>query len=268
MELSIPQQSALSLREPLKVSVAFHLFLLASLAVSTLLSHRGETWGGAGGEGSINMNLVGSIPAVPLPKPDVVTTNRTVDTTKGLYTEEPQPKTKPPEDQHPLYIPQFDRYKEPKYTPSRPSKVLPNPTQTPPNAIPYGHGGAPQIPYTSFVLGQATPGGMGISGTSGGAFGTQFPWYVEAVQRRVSSNWLQATVDPTISWAPRCVVNFEILRDGTITNIQLTQSSGNQSVDMSAVRAVHSSNPLDRLPPEYRGSYVNVEFWFDFKRQQ
>ena len=254
----------MSLRSPLKFSAAFHLLLLFSLVISTFLSHRGETWGGAGGEGTINVNLVGNIPAVPLPKPDVVTTNRVVDETKGLYKEEPQPKL--PDDSNALYLPKFEKEKPPKIV-SKPSRVLDNPAPPPPNAVPYGKGGAPQIPYTSFMMGQTSPGGMGISGTSGGAFGAQFPWYVEAVQRRVSSNWLQATVDPTISWAPRCMVTFEILRDGTVTNIQVTQSSGNQSVDSSAVRAVRSSNPLDQLPAAYRGSYVNVEFWFDFKRQ-
>jgi outer membrane biosynthesis protein TonB len=45
------------------------------------------------------------------------------------------------------------------------------------------------------------------------------------------------------------------------------QSSGNQSVDTSAIRAVQNSNPLDHLPPGYSGTYVNVEFWFDFRRQ-
>jgi TonB family protein len=56
------------------------------------------------------------------------------------------------------------------------------------------------------------------------------------------------------------------LRDGTITNIQVTKSSGNQSVDMSEVRAIRESSPLDRLPPGYNGSKVSVEFWFDFHR--
>ena len=252
------------LRGPLKYSAFFHLFLLAALAVSTVLSQRGENWGGAGGEGSINVNLVGNIPAIPLPKPDVVTANRVVDETKGLYKSEPPPKL--PDESNALYLPKFDKTKPPKVV-SKPSRVLENPTPPPPNAIPYGNGGAPQVPYSSFMMTKTTPGGLGISGTTGGAFGTQFPWYVEAVQRRVSSNWLQATVDPTISWAPRCVVTFEILRDGTVTNIQITQSSGNQTVDDSAVRAVRSSNPLDQLPAGYRGTYVNVEFWFDFRRQ-
>lgn len=264
MELAFPRQAAMPLNGPLKMSAAFHLLLLSALVVSTFLSHRGDTWGGAGGEGSINVNLVGSIPAIPLPKPDVVTTNRVVDETKGLYKEEPPPKL--PDESNALYLPKFEKYKQPKEV-TKPSRVLENPTPPPPNAVPYGQGGAPQVPYTSFMMSRTTPGGMGISGTTGGAFGSQFPWYVEAVQRRVSSNWLQATVDPAIAWAPRCVVAFEILRDGTATNIEVTQSSGNQSVDDSAVRAVRSSNPFDQLPAAYRGSYVNVEFWFDFRRQ-
>src|SRR5579864_1228470 len=106
MELSLPHQSAMALKGPLKYSAAFHLLLLCALVISTVLSHRGETWGGAGGEGSININLVGNIPAIPLPKPDVVTTNRVVDETRGLYKEEPTPK--PPDDSNALYLPKFD----------------------------------------------------------------------------------------------------------------------------------------------------------------
>ena len=107
---------------------------------------------------------------------------------------------------------------------------------------------------------------MGVSGAGGGNFGSRFPWYVEAVQRKVSSNWLQSAVDPSIQWAPRVVASFQVLRDGTVTNIQILRSSGNSSVDTSAVRAISNSSPMSPLPPEYNGSFVNVEFWFDFRR--
>jgi TonB family protein len=62
------------------------------------------------------------------------------------------------------------------------------------------------------------------------------------------------------------IAGFTILRDGTITNIQITHSSNNYSVDNSAIRAVKASSPLDRLPAAYSGSEVSVEFWFDFHR--
>jgi periplasmic protein TonB len=62
------------------------------------------------------------------------------------------------------------------------------------------------------------------------------------------------------------VATFDISRDGSVSNIQITKSSGDASVDTSAVRAIRDASPLDRLPPEYQGSRVSVEFWFDFKR--
>jgi TonB family protein len=107
---------------------------------------------------------------------------------------------------------------------------------------------------------------MGFTGSGGGDFGSQFSWYVDAVRSRVSSNWLQSTVDPSVRFAPRAVVTFDILRNGTVTNVQVLQSSGNASVDTSAVRAIVGSNPVNPLPPAYSGSKVSVEFWFDFRR--
>jgi TonB family protein len=107
---------------------------------------------------------------------------------------------------------------------------------------------------------------MGFTGEGGGDFGGRYSWYVDAVRNRVSSNWLQSTVDPSVRFAPRAVVTFDILRNGAITNVQVTQSSGNASVDSSAVRAIVGSNPVNPLPPGYTGPKVSVEFWFDFKR--
>jgi len=150
---------------------------------------------------------------------------------------------------------------------SQPSKVLENPTPPPTNAIPYGGGGTPTIPVTSFAMGAGTTqAGLSFNGVGGGDFGSRFSWYVEAVQRRISSNWLQSTIDPSVAYAPRVVATFTILRDGTITNVQITQSSNNYSVDSSALRAIHASSPLDRLPGAYSGSSVNVQFYFDYHR--
>jgi TonB family protein len=254
---------AASLRGPFSFSVAFHLLIFGSLLVSTIFSHRGEQWGGPG-TGAISVNLVGHLAGVPMPKPDVVSTSRVVDESKGLYKSEP----KPPEPPAPAkQIPEFARNKPPKYVPSRPSKVLEDNSTPPPNSIPYGGGGAPSLPYTQFTMAGTTPGGMQFSGGGGGGdFAGRFPLYVEAVRNRISSNWLQSTVDPSVRFAPRAVVTFQILRDGRVANIQILRSSGNSSVDLSAVRAIQNSNPLAPLPSEYSGSNINVEFWFDFKR--
>ena len=222
-----------------------------------------------------------SLPAIPLPEPDVQTPNRVVDNSKGLFQSEPPAKPVAPPDA--TEIPKFQKNKPPKYqtrpqpvTPappppqydSRPSRLLTTPTTPPPNAIPYGQGGAPAIPRGSFTMGAAgaTPAGMTMSGAGGGDFGSQYSWYVTAVEQRISSNWLQSTIDANLTWAPRVVVAFDILRDGTITNIEITQSSNNPSVDDSARRAVMQSSPLQRLPGGYAGSRVGVEFYFDYRK--
>ena len=249
------------LKRPLTFSVLLHATIGTLLVISTIYSHRGESWGGPGG--AITVGLVGGVPGVPMPRPEVETTNRVVDESKGLYKAEPAPKPQPVPDATP--IPKFEKNKPPKYV-TRPSKVLENKAPPPVNAVPYGGGGTPTVPYTSFSLGAGTQGGLGFSGAGGGNFGARFPWYVEGVQRRISGNWLQSTVDPGISFAPRVVATFDILKNGAVTNAQVTRSSGNASVDRSALRAILESSPLEPLPPGYDGSKVSVEFWFDFKR--
>ncbi len=68
-------------------------------------------------------------------------------------------------------------------------------------------------------------GGFGFTG-SGGDFGSRFAWYVQAVQRKVSENWLKYEVDPAHHEANACIVTFDIARDGHPSNVQLEQSSG------------------------------------------
>ncbi len=254
------------LKGPLTLSLVLHSLLFGSLAVSTIMSHRGDLWGGPGGGGAVSVKLVGGLTGVPLPRPESVTTNRVVDESKGLYKSEPKPKPKepPPDAQQ---IPQFTKEKQPRYV-TRPSKTLEDTTPPPQNAVPYGQGGSPAVPYTQFGMGAggSTPAGMQFGGPGGGDFGGRFSWYVDAVRNRVSSNWLESTVDPSLRWAPRAVVSFDILRNGAVANVQILQSSGNASVDASAMRAIQGSSPMQPLPNEYSGNKVSVEFWFDFRR--
>jgi len=58
------------------------------------------------------------------------------------------------------------------------------------------------------------------------------------------------------------------LRDGTIKDIKMVQSSGNVSMDNSGQRALLSSSPLPVLPPDYSGSYVRVTFDFDLSQSR
>ena len=256
-----------SLKRPLMWSLVFHGLLFSSLLVSTLASHRGDMWGSSGGNGAVTVGLVARLPGITLPRPESVTTSQVVDTSKGLYKSLPEPKAEEvAPDVKP--IPKFKLEKAPHYI-TRPSKVLEDKTPPPPNAVPYGQGGSPALPYSSsgsFAMNGTTQGGMGFSGPGGGDFAGRFAAYVDGVRNRISSNWLQSSIDPSVRWAPRATFTFQIMRDGTVTNIQMIQSSGNRSVDNSMLRALQSSNPMSALPSNYSGSSVAVTFDFDFRR--
>jgi protein TonB len=261
MAYASTMRSEPSFGQALWLSLGLHTALVVAVAASSFFARRGESWGGTEG-GAVTVGLVRNLSGVPLPRPDAVTASRVVDESKGLYKSEPAAAVKTPEA---TALAEFSKSRPPKYV-SRPSKVLEDETVPPPNAVPYGGGGAPTVPYSQFTMAGQTQGGLGMSGPGGGDFGGRFPWYVEAVRRRISSNWLQSTIDPGLRWAPRVVVTFQILRNGTIANVEVLRSSSNASVDFSARRAVLDSSPVERLPAGYGGASVSVEFWFEFRR--
>ena len=248
-----------NLQHPLVVSTAIHVGLVILTLISFPSAQRGEAWGGAGG-GAIQVSVVRRLPGIPLPSPAVVTQSRAATESTGLHKAAPEPKRQEPVQQA-KEIPRFGE--TPKRLPPQRTRKEEPPPELSPGAIPSPSAGPPALPYTSFQVAGAE-GGMSFG--SGGAFGARYPWYVESVRRRISSNWLLSTIDPYVEWAPRAVITFEVLRDGTVLNIQTLRSSGVASVDRSAIRALHDSSPLERLPSDYRGDKVTVEFWFDFRR--
>lgn len=251
-----------SLRRFLTYSVILHSLLLAWIAISAFWNWHGPEWTGAGAGGeSVTVNLVGSA-GIPMPQPPTVTESKTVDTSKSLYKEEEKPKP-PPEPPAPAKeIPKFEKDKP--LPPTRKSRVFENKAPAPDNAIPGPATGAPRL-NTGYTANPGNSPGVAVQGLGGGDFASRYSWYIEAVKRRIQGNWLQNTIDPAVRSArtAHAVVQFTINRDGTVKDIQVTQSSGNLSMDNSGLRAVIASNPMPALPNDYSGSYVKVIFDFD-----
>jgi TonB family protein len=110
--------------------------------------------------------------------------------------------------------------------------------------------------------------GVGIGVGPGTPFGAGHAWYVEALQRRIGEQWQKelARVGPEVRTAPRSVVTFEILRDGSLRNIRVRQPSGVSAVDFAAQRAVINSNPVPALPSGLNRSSITIEVSFELRR--
>jgi protein TonB len=253
----------------LVLSVTLHaIFFAVVLASPVLFPMSGHaTWGSAtAGNGGIDVKIVSSISGIALPSPEIVRDDAPANESKGFYKSDPEPTPPPPpenaepipETKAPVKAPPQPKPAPP---PSRPAKTKETPP-APANAVPYGEGGRPSLAYGQF---QSGSGSMGV-GFGDGAFGTQYGWYVQAMTRRISQNWLRALVDSRLTRAPRVYVHFDILRDGRIQSAEIQQSSGIPTLDNSALRAILASSPLDKLPADYRGSEVSVSFYFEYTK--
>lgn len=249
-----------SWRGPLGWSLALHGALFAGIAVYGLISGIGsESWGSGGtGGGAMSATLVSSA-AIPLP-PNEMGKSLVAHESVGLSKSLPRREEKAPEA---IPIPGKNAKKKPP-KPQRSTMAKDMPAEPEPeNVVPFGQGGPISGPYGVFNAG-AAKGGLSFSG--GGDFGSRFGWYVDVVRRKISENWMKYEIDPRVTSGQRVYITFDILRNGEPVNVQVEQSSGVPSLDVSATRAIQRIDTFGALPNEYNGSKVSVEFWFDYRR--
>ena len=110
--------------------------------------------------------------------------------------------------------------------------------------------------------GVAGAGGIGIGGVLGDRFGA----YATLLQQKIASHWNTSNIDPRVQNAKIATVRFEIMRDGSVRNIRMFDSSGIVPLDNSAVRAVTEAAPFPPLPGAYEGSSAEIEVYFKLRR--
>ncbi len=109
-------------------------------------------------------------------------------------------------------------------------------------------------------------GGVGIGTNS--PFGTQFGWYANLLRDKVAQSWKTTDVDPRLTTAPQVAVRFSLLRDGSLVagSVKVSQSSGNQALDFSAMRAVLDAGKFPALPPQFGRDRADLELRFELRR--
>jgi periplasmic protein TonB len=238
-------------------SAAFHIGVTALIILYAIFfaGVRGNEWGSGGGGEAMGVTLVSS---VPLPASQTPTQNVLANESKGLTQSQPKEEEKEPDA---IEIQGKNAKPKKKQITSTQNKPKP-PEET--NQAAFGEGGPVSGPYGSFAAGGAK-GGFAVNG-GGGDFGSRYGWYVQIIQRKVSENWLKYEIDPRITGAQRVYITFDIARDGHPYNVQIEQSSGVPSLDISAVRALQRIDTFGPLPSDYSGNKLSVEYWFDYKR--
>lgn len=84
--------------------------------------------------------------------------------------------------------------------------------------------------------------------------------YMRELQRKIKMNW----EPPKGNESKRVVLLFTISRDGRLLNVKVNRSSGVAVADRAAISAVQLTAPFRPLPPEYKGSSVDIQFTFDY----
>jgi TonB family protein len=95
--------------------------------------------------------------------------------------------------------------------------------------------------------------------------GVDFTRYVAKVKSRVKENWFALTPLAAEWKKGRVVLEFAILKDGSVAGLKIVQSSNQPMLDRPAFGSVTGSNPFPPLPAEFEGPYVGLRFsyWYN-----
>ena len=93
---------------------------------------------------------------------------------------------------------------------------------------------------------------------------SEFPeaWYYALVKQVMYDAWNQPG-GAAVPAGLKTLVTIRVERDGSIIRRTLAQSSGNSLMDDSVMKAVQSVSKLRALPPQWTGSYKDIDIIFD-----
>ncbi len=118
-------------------------------------------------------------------------------------------------------------------------------------------------------LGRSAGGNTYNAGNPGGGGGTpgidalrepDFGPYMRELQRKIKLNW----DPPKGNESKRVVLLFKIAKDGRLLSCRVLKSSGLQSADAAALKAVELTAPFKPLPADYKGQNIDIQFTFDY----
>lgn len=134
------------------------------------------------------------------------------------------------------------------------------------DAIERNTGGGLQVPGGDVPRGPGGGPGMGqgyqiLTDTQG----VDFSSYIQRLLASLKRNWYYVMPQSAIMGDRGMVyTTFQINRDGSVPAPDpiLERTSGKEPLDVAAMSAIHTSNPFEPLPAEFKGPYIRLRIVF------
>ena len=242
-------------------SLALHAILIGGIVSSGLIFHdRSEKWGTSEEmAGAVQATMVNTIPLPPRVPPKE--NNVLASENPSVAPPPPKPAAEPPPKPTDIPVPVKKVEKQPPKVAEKPSpatpKIQPPKVVEPPRATSGSTGG-----IKTAMLAMQTRVGTSAVNVTDQSFGARFGYYVRQMNQRISQQWITATLDPQAQ-GRRVYMTFRIDRGGQISEVRIVQSSGDHTLDSSAVRTLERIDTLSPLPEDYSGSYITVQYYFE-----
>jgi TonB family protein len=245
-----------SLRNPFLGSLLFHAAVLAACLLVTSVFDRSVMQLGSPNPGGGGTVAITPTATIPLPsragRRNPVANDTEYQVPAAPKENVPKQKVRAPE---PDAIPLKSR-NEPKPVSRETSKYRPD-TPVKPNQTTSSTGPA----LATDMIAKQGAGTIGVDRYS--VLGSRFGAYAALLMERVSQKWNTNGLEGV---RPIAIVSVDILRNGSIRNPHLIQTSGNYQLDTTSLRAVTEASPFPPLPQEYEQSVLTVEFKFQIQR--
>lgn len=132
--------------------------------------------------------------------------------------------------------------------PQRNQPPISTPEEAPPSNVAPGSGPAGR-----------RGGGVGVEG---GVLGAHAPWYLVQLQDKLGNNW-RRPANVGRSGTVVAKAHFFIRPDGSVSDVELVESSDNRLFDQSILRSIHNSVPLPPIPAELATRTIGITVTFE-----
>ena len=255
-------------------AVGFHVLLVGAGAAFALLNglFPHNSWGGAN-DGAIAVQLVSN--ALPLPADHKPNDNVLATETPSEAPAPPAPKAKAAVDESAIPIAtKMQELKKPAEKRQEASKAKPvvpppiakpsprvQPNLKPDNRAQYGEQASSSMPRAMQPSATSANGQVAVTA---GSRGFNYPFYVEAIQRKMQLNMNRNEVDGRTPKGTRSYILFTVRRDGSPTGVKMDKSSGSPTLDQACLRAAARVDTFGPLPSPPSDGALSVSYYCEY----